>query len=935
MKFLDDQFVSQYKDLAPPWGPLGYVTYKRTYARPLPDGGTEEWWQTVARVVEGNYQLEYKHKLATKGSVTNSRVAAMKYEAMQMYHYIFNMYFLPAGRGLWLSGTEASERHGAGLTNCFYISMKPYYNDPAYAFKFIMNQLMLGSGVGFGIQKKYIDRLPSVRSQIELCFDGEKAKKCGNDFKHFVVEDSREGWVQVVHHIITSHFSYKGGLLPIWVDLSNIRPKGTPLKTFGGVAPGPEPLKELLEWVTKIFNGAQGRKLTSVEVLDIVTCIGRCVVSGNVRRSALIALGDPNDIDFLDAKNVNFNPVTEEEKQKYEYLMHHRWASNNSIVIEEDSCIFWPDLANAIINNGEPGIVNLYNCRNSGRLIDGFNPAADPAAVGTNPCVAGGTKILTYNGVKTFEELAKTEKDVLVWCIDLKTNQPKLSIMKRPHKTRSNVSVLEVTFDSGLKVKCTEDHNFFTLQRNKIKAKNLKIGQSVSAFSIHRHRDGHLRVVRNVKDGDYVQQYFLHRIVADYFGLNIDNKIVHHLNGDPTDNRIENLGLLTQSEHNKEHYAAQVLNGFFYKTPGGIAKKILENHKVVSVIPCGTEDVYNGMVEEFHNYIIVDDISVGKSYLSGVISANCGEITLEDGEPCNLVEVFPSKIPQNVGYLDVVTLAYKYAKRVTLANYEDPVTAKVVRKNRRIGVSISGWVDWICKKNLTENSLSNILSVLYERIREVDKVFSAYLNVNRSIKLTTVKPSGTISLLAGVSPGIHAPYSAYYLRRIQMDATSPLVKLLTAAGYSGRPAVQTPNAYLFEFPIKSEFAKNRRFKSAQTQTLKEQLDFQLFVQQYWADNQVSATINFKKSETKQLETLLYRYSNILKSTSFLPLFELDENDDTIADKYPDLPYIPITKEKYEELIKPLKVIPQDIFKLFTGDVITLEDECSGGSCPIK
>jgi len=274
-----------------------------------------------------------------------------------MYDKIFNFKFLPPGRGLWMMGTDfVLEKGSAALNNCGFVTTEDIDIRGPMAFTWTMDGLMMGVGIGFDTKGA---------GKITI-----KQPKFSDDV--FVIPDSREGWVESLRLILEGYFS--GTHIPK-MDYSIIRPAGEPIKGFGGVASGPEPLQILHESVIKLLNDRIGHKITSVDITDIMNMIGVCVVAGNVRRSAEIAIGSHDDVDFVTMKDYNLHP--EEVKTR-------RWASNNSVFAEVGKADY-KKIAQSIALNGEPGIVWLDNIRNYGRLSDGYNPV-DHKAMGVNPC---------------------------------------------------------------------------------------------------------------------------------------------------------------------------------------------------------------------------------------------------------------------------------------------------------------------------------------------------------------------------------------------------------------------------------------------------------------------------------------------------------------------------------------------------------------------
>jgi len=353
---LSDTFIEQYKDREVPWGPLGYITFKRTYARRLSEfneeaTGTEEWFQTCRRVIEGMFDMQKQHvyKLGLEWSDAKSQKTAK-----DAYDRLFTLKWTPPGRGLWMMGTKfVNERTAAGLFNCAFRSTREINTRGGYLFSWMMDALMLGIGVGF-------DTLGAGTLIIQ------KPDLTGDTH---IVPDSREGWVDSVKILLNGFFH--GAKVPKF-DYSAIRPYGAPIHGFGGTSSGSGPLEELHYSLMKLYYGRVGQEITSVDIVDTENLIGRCVVAGNVRRSAALALGNHEDRDYLQMKN-------DQEK-----LAHHRWGSNNSFHAIVGQDYTWH--AEQSQKNGEPGYIWLDNARTRGRFAD--PPRDDDKNVmGFNPCV--------------------------------------------------------------------------------------------------------------------------------------------------------------------------------------------------------------------------------------------------------------------------------------------------------------------------------------------------------------------------------------------------------------------------------------------------------------------------------------------------------------------------------------------------------------------
>lgn len=644
---LSEEFLDQFRGQQPDWGPLGYFTFKRTYARVVDEesGRTEEYWETLKRVVEGCYTIQLNHCKNLK-LPWNRRKAQRS--AQTMYRMMWDFKFLPPGRGLWMMGTEYIYLRGsAALNNCAFVSTDEIDVSFAEPFCFLMDMSMLGVGVAFdtkGAGKVTIQRPETAPDAT------------------FVVEDSKEGWTALVRRVLESYVGE--AQRPRNIDYTEVRPKGSPIRTFGGIAPGPGPLQDCVQYIDEILADKVGKAITSTDITDLMNVIGKCVVSGGVRRTAELALGSYDDEDYLSLKD----PETNKEK-----LTAWRWASNNSVVAETG--LDYNELGSQTAKNGEPGYFWLDNARAYGRLKDGVN-YTDRKVAGTNPCA---------------------------------------------------------------------------------------------------------------------------------------------------------------------------------------------------------------------------------------------EQSLESFEICNLVETFPSRHESYEDYRKTLKYAYLYAKTVTLIPTHNERTNAIMLRNRRIGLSQSGIVESFERHGRREHF--QWCEKGYDYICELDKIYAQWLCIPESVKRTSVKPSGTVSLLPGVTPGIHYAHSEYYYRTVRLDKTSPLVEPIREAGYRIEESVYGDNTLVVYFPVRQE-----NFERAKDEvSIWEQVENVAQMQYYWADNQVSATITFKPEEAKDIPRILELYETRLKSISFLPL--LDHS-------FAQAPYQTITKETFE--LASAKLRSLDFTDLHTNEV--RDFYCDGEKC---
>ena len=328
-----------------PWGEVGYPTFKRTYARKK-GNATEEWHDTVERVVEAcNKQLG---------------CGFTEMEQENVRSMMMNLKGTVAGRFLWQLGTKTVDRLGLpSLQNCAFTVV----DHPIRPFTWAFEMLMLGSGVGYNIQRENVYQLPKVRKKVKV------ERKDVND-ADFIVPDSREGWVELLKRVLEASFVTGEGFS---FATHLIRPAGSPIKGFGGTASGSEDLVWGMLEINKLLNARSGKRLSSVNCLDIMNIIGKIVVAGNVRRSAQIALGDMDDIEYLQAKRWDLGGIP-----------NWRAMSNNSVVCDDVTKLpeeFWEGYK----GNGEPyGLINLESSRKMGRTFETEYP--DPDVQGYNPC---------------------------------------------------------------------------------------------------------------------------------------------------------------------------------------------------------------------------------------------------------------------------------------------------------------------------------------------------------------------------------------------------------------------------------------------------------------------------------------------------------------------------------------------------------------------
>lgn len=299
----------------------------------------------------------------------------------------------------------------------------------------------------------------------------------------------------------------------------------------------------------------------------------------------------------------------------------------------------------------------------------------------------------------------------------------------------------------------------------------------------------------------------------------------------------------------------------------------------------------------------------------------CAEQSLESFECCTLVETYLNRHESKEDYLRTLKFAYLYAKTVTLLPTHWEETNAIMQRNRRIGTSMSGVANFADRVGMPV--LREWMDEGYKTIQDYDRTYSEWLGIRESIKTTTVKPSGTVSILAGESPGVHwTPGGKYFLRAIRFSNEDPMLPLFKASGYKIEKASESPKTTsVVYFPIKSEALRSEKDVS-----IYEKMSLAATAQRYWSDNSVSVTVSFNANTEKDaVGTVLHMFDGQLKTVSFLPMGN---------ETYPQMPYTQITEAEYEKYA--FKLLPIDFVDVYAGmaaDAIG-EKYCSTDYCEI-
>jgi adenosylcobalamin-dependent ribonucleoside-triphosphate reductase len=357
----------------------------------------------------------------------------------------------------------------------------------------------------------------------------------------------------------------------------------------------------------------------------------------------------------------------------------------------------------------------------------------------------------------------------------------------------------------------------------------------------------------------------------------------------------------------------------------------MSNNSVETTVGKNLDSIVEGIARNGEPGVIWLDVSRKYGRLADPINNKdwrvagynpCAEQSLESYECCTLVETYLNRHDNLEDYKRTLKFAYLYAKTVTLLPTHWEETNAIMQRNRRIGTSMSGVANFA--DNVGLPTLREWMDEGYKVIKQYDNTYSEWLGIRESIKMTTIKPSGTVSILAGESPGVHwTPGGKYFLRAIRFANSDPMLPLFKMGNYTVEPASESPDTTsVVFFPIKSNAVRSEKSVS-----IFEKMSIAATAQRYWSDNSVSVTVSFDaENEAGDIGNVLHMYDGQLKTVSFLPMGNFT---------YPQMPYTQITEEEYEDA--RMKLFPIDFSGVYAGmaaDAIG-EAYCTTDACEIK
>ena len=302
----------------------------------------------------------------------------------------------------------------------------------------------------------------------------------------------------------------------------------------------------------------------------------------------------------------------------------------------------------------------------------------------------------------------------------------------------------------------------------------------------------------------------------------------------------------------------------------------------------------------------------------------CGEIPLENGGFCLLVETFPGNCTDMQDYLRTLKHAYLYAKTITLLTTRWEQTNEVITRSRRIGTSLTGVAQFAEERGWTE--LRRWMDAGYAELKRWDRIYSDWLGIRESVKISTVKPSGTVSLLHGATPGLHFPRErGHYVRTVRETKGSRFAQVMEAAGYPVEPSLADPDTtVVISMPVAGPGIRSEEEVSAW-----EKVSLAALCQRHWSDNSTSATISFHPEEAKEIPAILRSFDGALKSISFLPLSD--------SGVFPQSPYQKVPEEEWNAMREHIRPLNWDLLYDDPEGLPEAEGElfCSNDSCEVR
>lgn len=877
------------------FGAFSAAVYMRTYSRLMANGKKEQFPDTVVRVVKGVISIvkDWKIKHALEWDQEYWNDIALRFGLSMM-----KMQFLPSGRNLWVQGTEfCYQKGGSCLNNCGFVSTS---EGLLKSLTWTMDSLMVGAGCGHDDEVSYeeLSRLviPGCVNCVRNPNSGCLCKK--NVYK---IHDSREGWVKSLSLLIKSF--YDG--VSVHFDYSDIRPPNTIIGGFGGTSSGPEPLRILHERVRIFFTCYiyinNMKAMTPYDAIVEMTYDHVEIYNNPILKYT------KNGVTTEFADNGKMEKFGIEDslsklKSMPEELRMKKTYGKSRLVCDLFNAVGACVVAGNVRRSAEISLSTADNEEFKNLKNYTLNP--ERACIGwmSNNTV----KLTKTEDFEHLPSIAERIRDNAEPGILNTINVKKFGRIT----TREKIG-REAEPDEGTGVNpCITGDSMISTSEGPVCVRDL-VGKQFTAVNWEFNNIVDSNVNANFKS---TEQGFWSNGVKPVYELKVLNGNSVKCTDDHKIYVIDRVGgknktcLETGVEmlidyHWKKLRDLDIDNDLVY------VDNDIESQRIISIEYVGKEEVFDCSIPGPQAY-----------FANNIMVHNCGEIPLCSYEYCNLSEWFPTRCDTYSDMEEAVRLGTLYCSIVSLLPTHWIYTNRIVSQNHRIGVSASGIVDEVARTSYSV--FTKKLRSLYKLVREVNTDFSKENGVQPAIRVTTGKPSGTLSQLVGCSSGIHFPTYSYCIRRMRQATNLKLTQVLKDAGYPWEyDKYLGEGTTIFSFPLKQDQARE-----ATSVSMWEQASNLQMMQREWGDNSISCTIYFNpKTEGHDLEHLLAHYSPLIKSLSALP------HSDEIV--YEQAPYERITEEEYYRLSANTKELD---FSLL--DAVNVEEDavnemgCSSGVC---
>lgn len=972
-QILSHEFLAPYKTKQPNWGygGLGFVVYKRTYSRLKADGTSEDWWETVQRCVEGAQKIGAQYT---------------REEAESLYDKVFNLKCNFAGRMLWQLGTTTVDRFGANsLLNCFAGETEILTSDgikPIASLVGTSPEVMTAYGKwveaevkAFGEQRLYQIELSKGKAKKTVYATKEhrwfrRSYKKADERSSASVEVTTETLMTGDNLVSTYGQSVRGidgpslygiahGLIygdgSVCCNVGQIRLCGDKnaelIKYFPGLKTYDYEGDVIVSGLPKYFKAAPTLDMDKPYLYGWLA--GYFAADGSIKEEGQIRLASASRGNLELARDVcvklgiGYSSITTQERigigQTEESTLYT--LGINGLDLTEDFFLISEHrkrfTAHHYVAKFDWKVVSVKPTERVETVYCAVVPETHSFVLEGN-ILTGNCWYVSVNELRAFEfifenlmlgggvgfsirkedvhELPRVKEGVKVTALTTK-DADFIVPDSREGWVKLLHEVLQAFFVTG------KSFSFSTVLIRGAGETIRGFGGTASGPNILVEGMAKIATIVSAREGKKLRSIDVLDICNIIGSVVVAGNVRRSAQialGDPDDHHF--IRAKNWSLGNVPNWRAMSNNTIYADSFSHISNDLWDNGFSVNPetgfargepygffnLPLSQKygRTKDGLMRDEKMYVGPKDNCLGTN--------PCAEISLASYECCNLSELYLNNITSEKELIECATLLYKTQKAICALPFLHPETEDIVYKNMRIGLGVTG----VCQ------SLDKVpwLDACYRELRRLDREWSKKRGWAQSIKLTTVKPSGTLSLLAGSTPGVHPAFSQYYIRRVRMGSGDKLVKICRDLGYHveyviGFDGKEDHTTVVIEFPCES----GANAILTKDMSAIKQLELVKTLQSEWADNAVSVTVYYKPEELSGIkEWLAANYEKNIKSVSFL-LYS--------KHGFKQAPYQEITEQEYRTLkagVKPLSMVAVE-----AGEMLSDVIDCSTGACPIR